>query len=68
MKFTLDQTSLETGKLKSTISTAINSVRLSASKAGNKYEIDTSELFRVLSYKGCATPKTKRTATPPQHY
>ena len=48
MKLTLGQAALETGKPKSTISRAIKSGRLSASKAGNKYEIDTSELFRVF--------------------
>jgi excisionase family DNA binding protein len=51
MKFTIGQAATETGKPKSTISRAIKSGRISASKVGNRYEIDPSELFRAFPAK-----------------
>jgi hypothetical protein len=47
MKFTAGQAAKEVGKSLPTISKALKTGRLSAKKAGNKYEIDASELFRV---------------------
>jgi excisionase family DNA binding protein len=48
MKYTIGQAADATGKPKSTISRAIKSGRISASKDGNKYQIDPSELHRVF--------------------
>jgi excisionase family DNA binding protein len=48
MKFSIGQAATETGKPKSTISRAIKSGRLSATKNGNRYDIDAAELFRVF--------------------
>jgi excisionase family DNA binding protein len=47
MKFTAGQAAKEVGKSMPTISKALKTGRLSATKVGNKYEIDASELFRV---------------------
>lgn len=48
MKFSIGQAAIETGKPKSTISRAIKTGRLSATKNGNRYDIDAAELFRVF--------------------
>lgn len=48
MKFSIGQAATETGKPKSTISRAIKTGRLSATKNGNRYDIDAAELFRVF--------------------
>ncbi|MEP5731959.1 MAG: excisionase family DNA-binding protein [Sulfitobacter sp.] len=65
MKFTLGQAATETGKPKSTISRAIKSGRISATKTGNKYEIDASELFRVFPAT-VAQPQKWNDTQPPQ--
>lgn len=48
MKFSIGQAAIETGKPKSTISRAIKTGRLSATKNGNRYDIDAAELFRAF--------------------
>jgi len=45
--FSLTQAAKQVGKSKPTISKAIKTGRLSASKVGNGYAIDAAELFRV---------------------
>lgn len=48
MKLSLSQAAKEAGKSKSTISEAIKNKELSATKKGNRFEIDPAELFRVF--------------------
>jgi excisionase family DNA binding protein len=48
MKFSIGQAATKTGKPKSTISRAIKTGRLSATRSGNRYDIDAAELFRVF--------------------
>jgi excisionase family DNA binding protein len=48
MKFSIGQAATKTGKPKSTISRAIKTGRLSATRNGNRYDIDAAELFRVF--------------------
>lgn len=48
MKLSLSQAAKEAGKSKSTISRAIKDGDLSATKVGNKFEIEPSELFRAF--------------------
>jgi excisionase family DNA binding protein len=45
--FSLTQAAKQVGRSKPTISKAIKTGRLSATKVGNGYEIDAAELFRV---------------------
>ncbi|MCU9850618.1 excisionase family DNA-binding protein [Defluviimonas sp. WL0024] len=48
MKLSIGQAAKQTGKSKSTISRAIKTGRLSATRRGSAYEIDAAELFRVF--------------------
>jgi excisionase family DNA binding protein len=48
MKFSIGQAATKTGKPKSTISRAIKTGRISATRNGNRYDIDAAELFRVF--------------------
>lgn len=61
-KFSLTQAAKEVGKSKPTISKAIKTGRLSATKVGNGYEIDAAELFRVYPKKPETEPD-KETAS-----
>ena len=61
MKFTAGQAAKEVGKSMPTISKALKTGRLSATKVGNKYEIDASELFRVWPKVADAVPLPSNT-------
>ncbi|MEP3033102.1 MAG: hypothetical protein ABJO67_02015 [Pseudoruegeria sp.] len=67
MKMSLNQAAKTCGRAKSTISDAIKSGRLSASKDDRgRYQIDTSELHRVFPFKATeqSEPDTNRTEEP----
>jgi excisionase family DNA binding protein len=51
MNYTLSQAAKVTGKSKSSISRAIDTGRISASRNGNLFEIDAAELHRVFPLK-----------------
>jgi excisionase family DNA binding protein len=62
MKFTAGQAAKEVGKSMPTISKALKTGRLSATKVGNKYEIDASELFRVWPKAADVEPLPRNTS------
>lgn len=65
MKFSIGQAAIETGKPKSTISRAIKTGRLSATKNGNRYDIDAAELFRAFP-SNVAQPQKQNDTQPPE--
>lgn len=62
-KFSLTQAAKEVGKSKPTISKAIKTGRLSATKVGIGYEIDAAELFRVYPKATQSEPAQETTST-----
>ena len=60
-KFSLTQAAKEVGKSKPTISKAIKTGRLSATKVGTGYEIDAAELFRVYPKATQSEPEKETT-------
>lgn len=64
MKLSLGQAAKEAGVSKATISRAVKTGKLSANKAGNQYEIDPAELFRVYPRNVSETEKRNDTQPP----
>lgn len=65
MKFSLGQAAKETGKSKGTISKAIKTGRLSATKNDKGgWDIDAAELFRVYDKRNSATVDVNRSGEP----
>ena len=65
MQLTLGQAARQTGKSKSTLTRAIKSGRLSATRSDDgSYLIDPAELFRVWPATGSGTPSTQPSKEP----